>query len=192
MKSQEQANRPGNTRLVCTFCGKGEPLVNKIIAGPGVYICDQCVDLCNEILDGTKATEHSSKLNLAPGQSADLIKCSFCGKKQNQVVTGQIIIGPAGNICAECTDLCNQILDDELFEGKESTQNNANPTDQLSMEETKQLRLKLKQRIGREYSKLRLPQIAGEQQILDALNTIMAQLTAIQERLDKLEARKPD
>lgn len=96
MKSQEQANRPGNTRLVCTFCGKGEPLVNKIIAGPGVYICDQCVDLCNEILDGTKATEHSSKLNLAPGQSADLIKCSFCGKKQNQVVTGQIIIGQLG------------------------------------------------------------------------------------------------
>ena len=39
------------TRLKCSFCGKNQEQVKKLIAGPGVYICDECVDLCNEILD---------------------------------------------------------------------------------------------------------------------------------------------
>ena len=34
----------------CSFCGKREGEVVKLIAGPGVYICDQCIDLCNEII----------------------------------------------------------------------------------------------------------------------------------------------
>ncbi len=37
--------------LKCSFCGKPQEQVRKLIAGPGVYICDECVDLCNEILD---------------------------------------------------------------------------------------------------------------------------------------------
>jgi ATP-dependent protease Clp ATPase subunit len=35
----------------CSFCGRGQSQVQKLIAGPGVYICDQCIDLCSEILD---------------------------------------------------------------------------------------------------------------------------------------------
>jgi hypothetical protein len=42
--------QPAN-RLKCSFCGKTQDQVKKLIAGPGVYICDECVDLCNEILD---------------------------------------------------------------------------------------------------------------------------------------------
>jgi epoxyqueuosine reductase QueG len=37
--------------LRCSFCGKSSEQVRKLIAGPGVYICDECVELCNEILD---------------------------------------------------------------------------------------------------------------------------------------------
>ena len=37
--------------LKCSFCGKSQEQVRKLIAGPGVYICDECVELCNEILD---------------------------------------------------------------------------------------------------------------------------------------------
>ena len=37
--------------LKCSFCGKAQDQVRKLIAGPGVYICDECIDLCNEILD---------------------------------------------------------------------------------------------------------------------------------------------
>jgi len=36
--------------LACSFCNKTKQQVTKIIAGPGVYICDQCIDLCNEII----------------------------------------------------------------------------------------------------------------------------------------------
>lgn len=42
---------PSNDRLKCSFCGKTQDQVKKLIAGPDVYICDECVDLCNEILD---------------------------------------------------------------------------------------------------------------------------------------------
>jgi ATP-dependent Clp protease ATP-binding subunit ClpX len=46
---------PGTTdgpeHLNCSFCGKPQRQVRKLIAGPGVYICDECVDLCNEIVD---------------------------------------------------------------------------------------------------------------------------------------------
>src|SRR5436305_13105979 len=41
----------GNERLLCSFCGKSARQVEKLIAGPGVYICDECIDLCNEIID---------------------------------------------------------------------------------------------------------------------------------------------
>ena len=37
--------------LKCSFCGKSQKQVKKLIAGPGVYICDECIDLCNEIID---------------------------------------------------------------------------------------------------------------------------------------------
>ena len=35
----------------CSFCGKSQKQVKKLIAGPGVYICDECIDLCNEIIE---------------------------------------------------------------------------------------------------------------------------------------------
>ena len=41
----------GNDRLKCSFCGKTQDQVKKLIAGPDVFICDECVELCNEILD---------------------------------------------------------------------------------------------------------------------------------------------
>jgi hypothetical protein len=39
-------------RLYCSFCRRSDAEVEKLIAGPGVHICDACVDLCNHILDG--------------------------------------------------------------------------------------------------------------------------------------------
>jgi ATP-dependent Clp protease ATP-binding subunit ClpX len=41
----------GSEQLLCSFCGKTQRQVKKLIAGPGVYICDECIDLCNEIID---------------------------------------------------------------------------------------------------------------------------------------------
>ncbi|ELS32645.1 MULTISPECIES: ATP-dependent protease ATP-binding subunit ClpX [Pseudanabaena] len=52
-----------DSHLKCSFCGKSQEQVRKLIAGPGVYICDECVDLCNEILD-------EELFNSAPPQAA--------------------------------------------------------------------------------------------------------------------------
>ncbi len=41
----------GDALLKCSFCGKSQKQVKKLIAGPGVYICDECIDLCNEIIE---------------------------------------------------------------------------------------------------------------------------------------------
>ncbi|MFQ5966896.1 MAG: ATP-dependent Clp protease ATP-binding subunit ClpX [Acidimicrobiia bacterium] len=41
----------GSDLLKCSFCGKSQKQVRKLIAGPGVYICDECIDLCNEIIE---------------------------------------------------------------------------------------------------------------------------------------------
>ena len=40
----------GNEQLLCSFCGKSQRQVKKLIAGPGVYICNECVDRCVEII----------------------------------------------------------------------------------------------------------------------------------------------
>ena len=41
----------GGELLKCSFCGKSQKQVKKLIAGPGVYICDECIDFCNEIIE---------------------------------------------------------------------------------------------------------------------------------------------
>ncbi|MCW2961986.1 MAG: clpX [Thermoleophilia bacterium] len=46
-------------QLLCSFCGKSQRQVKKLIAGPGVYICDECIELCNEIID-EELTERTS------------------------------------------------------------------------------------------------------------------------------------
>src|SRR5262244_3510969 len=46
-------DRSGN--LVCSFCGKSQDEVRKLIAGPTVYICDECIDLCNDIIAQERA-----------------------------------------------------------------------------------------------------------------------------------------
>ena len=38
-------------QMKCSFCGKAQEQVRKLVAGPGVYICDECIELCNEIIE---------------------------------------------------------------------------------------------------------------------------------------------
>ena len=50
-----------DAQLRCSFCGKGQKEVKKLIAGPGVYICDECIDLCMDIIDEEKDKESTVK-----------------------------------------------------------------------------------------------------------------------------------
>ncbi|TET53137.1 MAG: ATP-dependent Clp protease ATP-binding subunit ClpX [Actinobacteria bacterium] len=53
-------------QLKCSFCGKSQRQVRKLIAGPGVYVCDECIDLCNEIIDEELGEEVELKLDELP------------------------------------------------------------------------------------------------------------------------------
>jgi ATP-dependent Clp protease ATP-binding subunit ClpX len=55
-----------NEQLLCSFCGKSQRQVKKLIAGPGVYICDECIDLCNEIIDEELTSPSSFELENLP------------------------------------------------------------------------------------------------------------------------------
>ncbi|HEX2371026.1 MAG TPA: ATP-dependent Clp protease ATP-binding subunit ClpX, partial [Solirubrobacterales bacterium] len=55
-----------NEQLLCSFCGKSQRQVKKLIAGPGVYICDECIDLCNEIIDEELTAPPSFELENLP------------------------------------------------------------------------------------------------------------------------------
>jgi ATP-dependent protease Clp ATPase subunit len=53
---------PKTTDLDCSFCSKSQKAVAKLIAGPGVYICDECIALCNAILEEHKTDEKTKTL----------------------------------------------------------------------------------------------------------------------------------
>ena len=78
-----------NDNLFCSFCGKSQKEVNKLIAGPAVYICDECIQLCNEIIaeEYTQEEEEDSRAQLLkPAEIKDILDqvvqgifiCYFC------------------------------------------------------------------------------------------------------------------
>jgi ATP-dependent Clp protease ATP-binding subunit ClpX len=72
----------GGELLKCSFCGKSQKQVKKLIAGPGVYICDECIDLCNEIIEEELA--EGSELNFE-----DLLKPREIYDFLNDYIVGQ-------------------------------------------------------------------------------------------------------
>src|SRR5436305_284041 len=63
-----------NEQLLCSFCGKSQRQVKKLIAGPGVYICDECIDLCNEIIDEELTAPPSTRDVSGEGVQPALLK----------------------------------------------------------------------------------------------------------------------
>ncbi len=62
----------GTGTLRCSFCGKSQKEVKKLIAGPGVYICDECIDLCNDIIDEEMEREGTLKGSLIVPKPVDI------------------------------------------------------------------------------------------------------------------------
>jgi hypothetical protein len=101
----------------CSFCGRPRDVCAKLIAGPGVFICDRCVIQATRLAAGPAVegrAEGSLRLE-PPGSEA---RCSFCGlaarKVRHLVASG--LAAPAGKvgdrprICDKCRDLCLEIL----------------------------------------------------------------------------------
>jgi hypothetical protein len=107
--------------LACSFCGRPQRKTRKLIAGPGIYICEKCVDTAEAVIHSGQATETA----LGPLQSVPATmtqrRCGFCGKHRHQVTglaagAGPPAAKPAGDtaICAECLILCREIHSEQL------------------------------------------------------------------------------
>ncbi len=82
-------NKYDNSKeLTCAFCGKPQSLVKRLIAGPGVYICDECVNLCKNILDEEAKAAANANM-IAPGQTHELPKPKEIAEKLSEYVIGQ-------------------------------------------------------------------------------------------------------
>jgi len=71
------------SKLRCSFCGKSQEEVEKIIAGPAVYICDECIELCNDIIEEERTKEQTTKTK------TELLKPKEINKILDQYVIGQ-------------------------------------------------------------------------------------------------------
>ena len=73
----------------CSFCGKTQEEVKKIIAGPTVYICDECIDLCNEIMEEEYQNEHADEFQkelLKPAEIKDVLDNYVVGQDRPKKV----------------------------------------------------------------------------------------------------------
>jgi hypothetical protein len=101
-------------KLRCSFCGKSQGEIRKLIAGPNVYICDECVDLCNDILE-REAESVSTREEATPVHS--IASCALCRLPKD--VTELRMIGEKGVLCVECIDTVRSVV--ESVESDEGT-----------------------------------------------------------------------
>ena len=112
--SRRWRKRNGNPTdlLYCSFCGNDQKHVKKLIAGPGVYICDRCVDRADAVLQtGTEVATPTAILR-AVGADPMAGRCCFCGKARREVAA--MASTDDVRICNECVALCQEIVTDEL------------------------------------------------------------------------------
>ena len=123
VRSRKPGRRPDPGLLACTFCGETQNMVRKLIAGPGVYICDSCIALAGRVLGSGQAEDTELATMTAAPAPATHLKCSFCGKNRRQVdglVTAAAVTveqkqtSAAAAICSQCLALCDEIITEEL------------------------------------------------------------------------------
>jgi anti-sigma factor RsiW len=113
---------PSRRLLICTFCGKDQAEVDKLIAGPGVLICDECVGLAKGVIGSGAAASTSRGQLIAVPEQDRRAGCSFCGKYRHQVpglaaFPAEVAGKPPGvaTVCTECLELCDEIIAEELL-----------------------------------------------------------------------------
>jgi ribosomal protein S14 len=107
--------RDSSAQRACSFCGREQRLVRKLIAGPSVYICDPCILAAVGVSTSGRPAKDPA---LQSVESTSERTCSFCGKARRAV--DALVAGPAyptrvpPMICNECLGLCGEILSDQL------------------------------------------------------------------------------
>ena len=128
ISSSDKASETVEDKLLyCSFCGKSQHEVVKLIAGPSVFICNDCVELCNGIIYEEDQQENSPKRHPVP------TSCSFCNKSVDEVE--EILTGPSVSICNECVEISNRIIAER--QKRAETSEISNPTEPVLKSETK-------------------------------------------------------
>ena len=93
--------------LRCSFCGKTQDEAKKIIAGPTVYICDECIDLCNEIMEEEYQNENTDDLKhelLKPAEIKEVLDSYVVGQEQSKKVLAVAVHNHYKRISANLED----------------------------------------------------------------------------------------
>jgi ATP-dependent protease Clp ATPase subunit len=104
---------PGSADVLsCSFCGKNQKQVKKLIAGPHAFICDGCLSRVHAVIAEPGRTVSTPVATIQRvSDDAGAQQCSFCQKRRQQVAA----MASAGDkrICNECLELCDQIVAEE-------------------------------------------------------------------------------
>lgn len=101
--SRAWRGRRAGRDAICTWCGRPPSEVAKLVAGPGVYICDGCIEAADRAARGAPTRGPFS----ATARRASLARCAFCSKGTG---TGRAVVrAAAGNICTLCLEACREI-----------------------------------------------------------------------------------
>lgn len=99
--------RKTTSDLACTFCGATRFDVTCLVAGPGVYICDACVHLANQVVQEADQ-QNRPRTHLDPLPVTSTLGCSFCDKAGDQV--HRLVAGPGVRICDQCLQFCAEVI----------------------------------------------------------------------------------
>ena len=88
--ARDDNKNTSNSNVRCSFCGKSQSAVQRLIAGPGVYICDECVDLCLQIMEGLNPEDVEKTINEATKETSYVLpKPMEIKEKLDEYVIGQ-------------------------------------------------------------------------------------------------------
>ena len=107
---EQLRGRISRAALACSFCGRSGLDVASLIAGPGVFICEHCVEAASRIDDQDDATRLRIPLSVVP-EDRPTAACSFCGKPRGDV--RRLVEGPRVSICDDCLVICREIVEEE-------------------------------------------------------------------------------
>ena len=122
-RSVQTGGFPPPPDLRCSFCNKSQQAVEKLIAGPKVYICDGCVDICNDILaENRQFLENPARLPAPPveedaepldhspsARDVPPVRCKLCG--QVSAIEFCLPVIDRGWLCGACLDAVSEVLE---------------------------------------------------------------------------------
>ena len=105
---RQALNPHGGPVLRCSFCNKPQNEVRKLIAGPTVFICDECIEVCNDIIaEERKVSEpqdleedDSAEVSPVATDGTTVVQCSLCGTRT--LLADTVAVDNRGLLCLGC------------------------------------------------------------------------------------------